>query len=93
MPTKRSYMCVSVGGYLAALKRTRRPDSMFSENGRPLSRNEAIAYLTIEQNKGHDVIPAHAGCGKPCKNSCKCAGFDYKGGGCPGYPIDEEASE
>lgn len=92
MATKRGYMCVSVNGYLAALKRTRRRDSMLSDNGRTLSRTEAIAYLTIEQNKGHDVIPAHAGCGNPCTNSCKCTGFDYKGGGCPGYVIDEEAS-
>lgn len=92
MTMTRYYMCLSVRGAISDLhrRRSKKPTEYRDDNGRPLYRNEAIDALMDELAKGHEVIPMHKGCGNPCKNSCKCAGFDYKDGGCPGYPIDEE---
>ena len=95
MAKTRYHMCMSVRGAIRDLqsRRSKKPTEYRDDTGRPLYREEAINALMDELAQGREVIPMHKGCGNPCKNSCKCAGFDYaKGGGCPGYPIDEEGS-
>ena len=84
------YMSLCVRGALRRLQASRAKRSEFSLKGRPLSRLEAIDALHDELAKGHETIPTHKGCGKPCTNSPKCKGFDYgPEGGCPGFPHDE----
>lgn len=46
-------------------------------------------FLRTERAKGHKVIPCSGECGNPCKQP-GCKGFDYTGGGCPGYEITDE---
>lgn len=48
----------------------------------------AFACLLLEKHRGHTVIPMSAACSP--STSCThreqgCTGFDYTGGGCPGY--------
>lgn len=92
MPTTRSYMYLSVRGAISDLQRRRskKLTEYRDDNGRQLSRDEAIEALFDELAQGHEVIPMAKGCGNPCRNSCKCAGFDYKDGGCPGYKLDDQ---
>lgn len=81
------YMCLSVRGALRRLAESRAKKSEFSDNGRPLSRLEAIESLQDELAKGRETLPMGSVCANPCPNAGKgCKGFDYgKGGGCPGY--------
>lgn len=60
-----------------------------TENGKELTNREFLAYLVIQQAKGHKCIPMSEGCANPCEKSDQCAGFDYQGGGCPGYLVEE----
>ena len=85
------FMHLSVRGALGQLQRSRAKKSAFQDdNGRPMSRLDAIDGLMDELAKGHECLPMNKGCGAPCKNSPLCRGFDYgKDGGCPGHPVDE----
>lgn len=94
MTAIRLYMCLSVRGAILDLqkRRSKKLTEYLSDDGRPLYKDEAINALMDELVKGHEVIPMNNGCGNPCKNSCKCAGFDYgEHGGCPGYALEETA--
>lgn len=54
--------------------------------GNELEPVAALTYLHLEKAKGRVVIPCSVHCGKPCKFAMEgCIGFDYTGGGCPGY--------
>ena len=88
MSEKRIHMCVNVRGLINHLRAMRKnaKTHMTGDDGRLLSRDAAIDACLDEIAKGHKVIPMSKCCGNPCKNS-GCAGFDYSGGGCPGYKI------
>lgn len=62
---------------------------MTDDQGRPLSRDQAIDALMDELSQGREVIPMGKHCGNPCPNADKgCTGFNYsKDGGCPGYQV------
>lgn len=82
------YMCLNVRGGIKSLQTQRgKKTYMTDSTGRPLSKAEAIDALMDELAKGHEVIPMNSKCGNPCKQSDTCAGFDHKGGGCPGYEV------
>lgn len=54
--------------------------------GHDLEPVAALTYLHLEKAKGRVVIPCSVDCGKPCRFAMDgCIGFDYTGGGCPGY--------
>ncbi len=85
------YMSLCVRGALKQLTQSRAKKSYFTDDqGRPMTRLQAIDGLMDELSAGHETIPMHKGCGNPCKNSPKCSGFDYgEQGGCPGHPVEE----
>ena len=85
----RSYMCLSVRGALNELGRSRAKKSFYTgDNGKPLTRLEAISALQDELCKGREVIPMGNECANPCQHADKgCKGFDYKDSGCPGYKV------
>ena len=90
--TRRVSMCLSVRGALRRLSESRGKKSEFTDDGRPLTRLEAIESLQDELVKGHETIPLGENCSNPCQHADKgCKGFDYgKSGGCPGYWLKEE---
>lgn len=94
MGNKRIYMCLSVRGAIRNLQGQRSKKSGFQDDqGRPLSKGQAIDALMDELAKGHETIPMGPKCGNPCGESSKCAGFDHgEEGGCPGYELDDEAA-
>lgn len=89
--SKRLYMCVNVRGLICHLRSLRKNQRthLTDDNGRPLSREQAIDALMDEIASGHEVIPMNKGCGNPCENSPNCAGFCFKEGGCPGYEAED----
>jgi hypothetical protein len=93
--TKRMSMCLSVRGALKRLNASRAKKSEFSDEGRPLTRLEAIDGLHDELAAGRETLPMNKECKNPCTYADKgCKGFNYgKNGGCPGYwlPPDVEA--
>lgn len=84
-------MCLSVRGGIKMLqaKRSNAKTYMTDNNGKPLSRDEAINALMDELAKGREVIPMSRQCGNPCAYA-SCKGFDYAGGGCGGHTTGEE---
>lgn len=85
--TRRS-MCLNVEGFMRNNKFPRGYDIFQDDNGRELSATEALTFLQLEKAKGRKVIPMSSECGSPCSHADKgCAGFDYGGGGCPGYVV------
>jgi hypothetical protein len=84
-------MCLSVRGGISMLHAKRRNSKtyMTDNNGKPLSRDDAIQELMNELAKGHEVIPMSKHCGNPCAYS-SCKGFDYKEFGCSGHTTGEE---
>lgn len=96
-PPKRttSYMCLDVRGAIRNLQaqRSSKRTGMMDNKGNPLNKAQAIDALMDDLSRGCEVIPMSKGCGKPCKNDPRCAGFDYgANGGCPGHPTEPEAS-
>lgn len=84
----RKSMCMNVDGFLRNNKYPKGYDIFQQDDGTPLHPDEALAFLHTEKAKGHKVMPCSGNCGKPCKNADKgCTGFDYSGGGCPGYKV------
>jgi hypothetical protein len=91
MTGKTMHMCLNLRGAIGDLHRSKAKKSYFSDDsGKPLSRLEAIDALMDEVAKGRAVIPCNSKtCGNPCPSAHKgCTGFDYSGGGCPGYPTE-----
>lgn len=91
--TKRVSMCLSVRGALHDLGSRRGAKSYFTDdNGKPLTRLQAIDTLHDDLAAGREVIPLSNECASPCKHADKgCKGFDFgKGGGCPGYWLEQE---
>ena len=95
MTATRLFMHLDVRGALNHLQRSRAKKSAFTDDqGRPITRLEAIDGLMDELAKGHECMPMSSGCGNPCKKSHLCTGFDYgKNGGCPGYPVEVPPKE
>lgn len=93
MSTTRTCMCLNVRGGIRELHSQRSNETFYSDDdGRPLNKAQAIDALMDELAKGHEVIPMNTKCGNPCQNSPLCKGFNFgKGGGCPGYPVEDEA--
>ena len=88
--TKRS-MCMNVEGFLRNNNYPKDFDVFQQDDGTPLTPEEALTFLHMEKAKGNKVIPCSGDCGNPCKNADKgCTGFDYSGGGCPGYKVPPE---
>lgn len=92
MSTTSVSMCVDVRGAINNIQRSRSKKTGLCHNdGRPMTKGEAVNALMDELAKGHEVIPMNPKCGNPCQNSPLCKGFDHgKEGGCPGYPVDDE---
>ena len=85
---RRYHMCLNIAGFMRNNKFPDAYDCFENEDGSQMSPGAAFTFLNAEQAKGHKVIPCSSECGNPCQRS-GCAGFDYKGGGCPGYLIDD----
>lgn len=91
--SRRYYMHISVRGALMDLSKSRAKGSYWNDdNGKPLTRLQAIDALQDELVKGREKLPLGQDCANPCKHADKgCTGFDYgKNGGCPGYLIKDE---
>jgi hypothetical protein len=91
--TKRVSMCISVRGALGELQRSRKKGSYWTDdNGKPLTRLEAIDALCDDLAAGRETLPLGKDCANPCPHADEgCKGFDFgKGGGCPGYWIAPE---
>ena len=88
MTTTRYHMCMNIKGFMRDNKFPDGYDVFEHDDGTPMSPGAAFTYLNAEEAKGHKVIPCSAECGNPCEQK-RCKGFDYSGGGCPGYPIEE----
>lgn len=89
--TRRS-CCMSVEGFLRNNKYPEDFGVFQRSDGSPLKPEEALTFLHMEKAKGRKVIPCSGECGNPCKNADKgCTGFDYGGGGCPGYKVPPSA--
>ncbi|ODU35367.1 MAG: hypothetical protein BGP24_14875 [Lysobacterales bacterium 69-70] len=88
-------MCLNIEGFLRNSKFPRDFRGMFrDDSGRQFTPDEARDHLWSEVHAGHKVIPCSSECANPCKHADRgCAGFDYAGGGCPGYSIDNEARD
>lgn len=73
------HMCINVEGLLRTLmrKRSKMATGITDDNGRPMTREDAISRLFDELRAGHSVLPFGPG----------CDGFDYGGKGCPGHPV------
>jgi len=82
------HICLNLRGAIADLQKSRAKKSYFTDdNGKALTRLEALDSLLDEVSKGRKVIPCNSKtCSNPCPNADNgCTGFDYSGGGCPGY--------
>ena len=88
MSVRRYHMCLNIAGFMRNNKFPDGYDCFVNEDGSDMSPGAAFTLLNAEQAKGYKVIPCSSECGNPCQQA-GCAGFDYQGGGCPGYPIDE----
>ena len=92
--TTRYSMCLNVEGFLNNLRYPHGYDVFKQDDGSPLSPPEALAFLKIENAKGHAVIPMSSDCANPCKHADKgCTGFDYSKTGCPGYRVCRDTQE
>jgi hypothetical protein len=86
----RYFMCMNIAGFMRNNRFPSGYEGMFNDNGRTLTPYEAHEHLLGEVAKGRKVIPCSGECGNPCKHADKgCTGFEYQGGGCPGYNIPE----
>jgi hypothetical protein len=94
---RTTYMCMSVRGGIRHLQSLRKNQKtyMTDDQGRALSRDEAINAMMDELAKGREVIPMTTQCGNPCSNAGRgCTGFNYgEGGGCAGFCTDGEADK
>jgi len=88
MPATRYHLCLNIQGFMQQNRFPDGYDIFQQEDGTPMSPGAAFTYLNAEEAKGHKVIPCSAECGNPCEQK-GCKGFDFAGGGCPGYPIEE----
>lgn len=86
---RRRSICMSIDGFLRHNRYPQDFNIFQRDDGTEMPPEEALAYLMTEKAKGHKVIPCSGECGNPCKHT-GCAGFDYAGGGCPGYEITEK---
>lgn len=90
--TRRS-MCMNVEGFMQSNRFPRGYDIFQHDDGKPMPPDEALAFLVAEKARGHKVIPVSAQCRNPCTHANKgCDGFDYAGGGCPGYAVAAPAA-
>lgn len=76
MATRRMHMSLSVEGALR-----QKMFGGFEEDGKPVSKAKAKAYLEQCKAEGKKVIPM-------CSDE-ECPDFDYQKG-CPGHPIPEQ---
>lgn len=81
------YMYMCVRGAIRNLQQSRSKKSgLLHDDGRQMTKNEAIDALMDELAEGRETIPVSSKCGNPCGHSSACKGFDFgKNGGCPGY--------
>ena len=81
-------MCLNIEGFMSQNKYPHGYDIFQRNDGKELSPAEALTFLQLEKAKGRKVIPCSAECGNPCPHAGDgCKGFDYSGGGCPGYSV------
>lgn len=82
------YVCLDVRSTLRDLanRPTNDPSEFTGPGGAVLSVRDAATALTIALARGHVLLPLSPQCGKPCKHSGACDGFDFAGKGCPGHP-------
>lgn len=86
---RRFHICMSIEGFLRNNRYPQDFNVFQHADGTEMPPEEALTYLTTERARGHKVIPCSGECGNPCKQP-GCKGFDYTGGGCPGYEITDE---
>lgn len=89
---RRYHIHMSIEGFLRNNRYPKDFDVFQHDDGTEMSPEEALAYLVTERAKGHKVIPCSGECGNPCKHA-GCSGFDYAGGGCPGYVVADQEAE
>ena len=75
-----THSCLSVRGALMNWSDQQFEHVFTTDDGTPMSAQEAKAELLEQLSQGREVIPLSS---KPCE------GFDYKGGGCPGHEVKE----
>lgn len=90
----RHSACMNIDGFLRFNRYPVGYDIFEKSDGVSLSPAEALTYLQLEKAKGRKVIPLSSDCGKPCGHAEDgCTGFDYSGGGCPGYKVAASDAE
>lgn len=90
---RRMHICMNVrGGIRAHDKQRPNAASGVKVDGRELTNAEFVDFLWEQAYEGRRVIPMSGCCGNPCSNAAQgCTGFDYSGGGCPGYVVEQPA--
>ena len=87
---KRYSMCLNVEVFMRNERYPEGYDIFSRDDGTPLQPHEALQFLVLAKAKGHKVIPCSKECGRPCSHEDEgCTGFDFSGGGCPGYSIPQ----
>jgi hypothetical protein len=96
MNSRTTYMCMSVRGGIRHLQGLRKNQKtyMTDDQGRALSRDDAINAMMDELAKGRETIPMGPHCANPCPNADKgCPGFNYgANGGCGGFCTEAEVN-
>lgn len=91
--SRTTHFCISARGLIRHLRSLRKnaKTGLTDDQGRPLSRDQAIEAVIDEIAKGRLTLPM-GGCANPCPRArLGCEGFDYaEGGGCPGYQKPEQ---
>ena len=90
--TRTRHSSINVRGFLRNARYPRGYVGVFEgSDGSSISPVIAREFLFDDLAKGHRVIPTSLECGNPCKQQ-GCDGFDFGGGGCPGYEIPETSA-
>jgi hypothetical protein len=90
---RSTFMCMNVRGAIRHHDKAKpHASSGVTVDGRKLTNAQFVDYLWEQALQGRKVIPMAGCCGNPCSNAAKgCTGFDYSGGGCPGYVVEQPA--
>lgn len=84
----RFHIHLDIEGFVRSSKYPDEYIGLFRDStGRSLTPAEVRTKLTIDKARGRKVLPLSPACGAaPCPHAADgCTGFDYTGGGCPGY--------
>jgi hypothetical protein len=87
---RRTFLCLHVNDFMRGRRFPDDYTGIFTHvDGAALSPHQARDYLIAQIARNRKVIPMSAQCGHPCPNADNgCSGFDYSGGGCPGFEVE-----